>query len=123
MPSSQLGKSKRTSPSKKRSTAPRPEREASCHSGDEHPDHSYALGRLRRIQGQINGIESMILTRRYCPEIIIQFRAAESALKSLQMAVLETHLGACVKSAVHSKDNAAVEEKIREIIKLLSMGR
>ncbi len=90
---------------------------------DEHPDHSYALGRLSRIRGQINGIESMILARRYCPDILIQFRAAESALKSLEMAVLETHLGACVKSAVRSKDNAAAEDKIHEIIQLLTMGR
>ena len=49
-----------------------------------HPDHSTHKKRLNRVRGQIDGIEKMIDERRYCPDILIQLRAASKALESIE---------------------------------------
>ncbi len=49
-----------------------------------HPDHASNLVRLRKVQGQITGIGKMLDERRYCMEILIQLRAAGSALKAIE---------------------------------------
>ncbi|HTL13458.1 MAG TPA: metal-sensitive transcriptional regulator [Bdellovibrionota bacterium] len=84
-----------------------------------HPDHSQVLGRLRRAQGQLAGIEKMILERRYCVDILVQFRAAVAALKGAEAAVLERHVRGCVRSAVASRDAKASEDKVNELVELL----
>ena len=62
----------------------------------------------------------MILDRRYCPDIVTQLRAAASALRSLESAVLETHFQHCVADAFESKDESDKKRKIAEIMKLFS---
>ena len=57
------------------------------------PDHSPERSRIRRIGGQIQAIERMIVERRYCPEIILQVRAASAALRSLESAILKDTSG------------------------------
>ncbi len=84
-----------------------------------HPDHTSALGRLRKIQGQISGIEKMITERRYCMDILIQFRAVASALNVIEGAVLEKHLRNCVRRAAESKDRIEAEAKIEELMNLI----
>ncbi len=82
-------------------------------------DHSVHLKRLHRVQGQIQGIERMILDKRYCPDIIAQLRAATAALKAVEAEVFKTHLRGCVKSAFNSNDAFDSEEKIQEIMKMV----
>ena len=84
----------------------------------EHPDHSPTLNRLSRAQGQIAGVEKMIQDRRYCPDILIQLRAAGAALRAVESAILETHLRGCVRTAMASKKEAEIEKKIQEILDL-----
>lgn len=91
-----------------------------CHDVSTHPSHEKSLPRLRRIQGQIEGISRMIEGRRYCPEILTQLRAAHSALRSLEAEILKTHLENCVKEALKSKNEKKAMEKIEEIVKLFS---
>lgn len=86
---------------------------------DQHPDHASNLKRLNRVKGQIDGIEKMILDRRYCPDIITQLRAASAALKAVEAEVLKAHLRGCVKSAFNYKNTFESEEKIQEILKLI----
>jgi len=85
-----------------------------------HPDHSEFLPRLKRVQGQIAGIEKMIGDGRYCVDILVQFRAAMAALRSVEVYIFESHLKHCVSSALRSKDSNQVEEKIQELTELLS---
>ncbi len=87
--------------------------------GHEPPDHSRLLLRLRRVQGQISGIEKMISERRYCVDILTQFRAAASALKAAEAAVFESHIRSCVAEAARSKKPAEIEKKIDELTRLL----
>lgn len=86
---------------------------------NEHPDHSIHIKRLSRIKGQVEGIERMILDRRYCTDIIAQLKAAAAALKAVESEVFKSHLRGCVKSAFKGNDAFKAEEKIQEIIKLI----
>lgn len=83
-----------------------------------HMDHSQQIPRLRRVRGQIDGIEKMITDQRYCTDILQQIKAARSALGALEAAVLESHLRGCVRSAILSKDQLDAERKINEIMDL-----
>jgi len=89
------------------------------HEGGSHPDHSLHLNRLNRVRGQLDGIERMIVEKRYCPDIITQLRAASSALKAIEAEVFKTHLRGCVKQALSGDDLFSSEEKIQEILKLV----
>jgi DNA-binding FrmR family transcriptional regulator len=82
-------------------------------------DHSAELKRLSRIKGQVVGIERMIQEKRYCPEIVMQVKAARSALKSLELSIIENHMKHCVKTAVASKNSDVIQEKMDEILLLL----
>lgn len=84
-----------------------------------HPDHSVHIKRLNRVKGQVEGIEKMILDRRYCPDIIAQLKAASAALRAVEAEVFKSHLRGCVKSAFNSEDAFESEEKIQEIIKMI----
>jgi CsoR family transcriptional regulator, copper-sensing transcriptional repressor len=85
-----------------------------------HPDHSLVLPRLNRVQGQIAGIEKMIGDGRYCVDILIQFRAAMAALRTIEVDVFEKHLNHCVNSALLSIDKKQAQEKIQELTGLLA---
>lgn len=85
---------------------------------DTHPDHSQELVRLNRLAGQIEGIKSMIEERRYCPDIITQLRAVQSATKAVESNILRRHLEACVQDAFNNGNTAARDEKIDELMTL-----
>lgn len=82
-------------------------------------DHKAHLARINRIEGQIRGIGKMIEGEKYCINILTQFKAVRSALKSLEHKILESHLNHCVKDAVVSKSKDNIDVKIEEIMKLL----
>lgn len=84
-----------------------------------HPDYSDQLKRLSRIKGQLEGIERMIQDRRYCPDIIVQLKAASAAIKTVESQIFKTHLQNCVNSAFHGEDKFSADRKIQEILKLL----
>ena len=92
-------------------------------SGHHHPDHSKLVKRLNRIEGQVAGIRKMIEERRYCLDILAQTRAAQSAIKGVEAEILSTHLAHCVKDALHEKDEAAVDQKLEEIIKIFKSSK
>lgn len=84
-----------------------------------HPSHEAHLMRLRRVRGQIDGIERMILERRYCPDIINQLKASGSALKAIEAEIFKTHIRGCVQAALKSKNSIDSETKIEEILKMI----
>jgi DNA-binding FrmR family transcriptional regulator len=69
--------------------------------------------RLRRIAGQIAGIEKMIEDGRYCIDIINQITAVEKALKQVSLLVMKRHVESCVAEAIKSGKSAA---KIKELM-------
>lgn len=88
--------------------------------GKHHADHAGGLPRLKRIRGQVDGIERMILEKRYCVDILMQIKAARSALLALESEVLRTHLEGCVRDALNAKDSFQADKKIKELMELLT---
>jgi len=71
------------------------------------------LKRLRRIEGQIRGLQRMVEEEQYCIDILTQVSAATSALESVALGLLEEHLGHCVARAIAEGGDTA-NAKIRE---------
>lgn len=69
--------------------------------------------RLRRIEGQVRGIAKMIDEDKYCIDILTQISAANSALRSVALNLLDEHLGHCVSHAVAEGGDDA-ETKLAE---------
>ena len=63
-------------------------------------DKENYLKRLRRIEGQIRGLQKMVEDDKYCIDILTQVSAATRALQSVALGLLEDHLGHCVAQAV-----------------------
>jgi CsoR family transcriptional regulator, copper-sensing transcriptional repressor len=76
-------------------------------------DKEKYLNRLRRIEGQIRGLEKMVEDDKYCIDILTQVSAATSALQSVALGLLEDHLGHCVAQATAEGGDVAAE-KVRE---------
>jgi len=76
-------------------------------------DKDKYLNRLRRIEGQVRGLEKMVEEDKYCIDILTQVAAATSALQSVALALLEDHLGHCVAQATAEGGEVAAA-KVRE---------
>lgn len=84
-----------------------------------HADHRKQLGRLRRVEGQVRGIASMVEDGRYCVDILTQLQAARAALARIEREILDDHVNACVAVAAASEDKEAQREKLGELTELL----
>ena len=73
------------------------------------------MPKINRIAGQIEGIKKMIDEGRYCPDILVQLRAARAALKSVEASILESHLKSCVADTLASGSAESKEQKIAEL--------
>ena len=71
------------------------------------------LARLRRIEGQVRGLQRMIDEDTYCIDVITQVAAVSKALQGVALGLVHEHLSHCVAHAVHASPEAG-EEKIRE---------
>jgi DNA-binding FrmR family transcriptional regulator len=82
--------------------------------------HGYdkeAVGRrLRRIEGQVRGIERMVEEDRYCIDILTQIAAAMTALESVGLKVLDDHVSHCVAGALASGDAEEARLKTDELL-------
>ncbi len=76
------------------------------------------LTRLRKIAGQVEGIERMVQQDRYCVDVLLQVSAARAALAKVSKLVLEAHIQTCVTDALRSDDRDAREAKIEELVRL-----
>lgn len=72
--------------------------------------------RLRRIEGQIRGLQQMVENDRYCVDVLIQITAVQSALKKVGYTLLEHHAKTCVVSDIQEGKE---EESIDELLKVI----
>jgi CsoR family transcriptional regulator, copper-sensing transcriptional repressor len=77
--------------------------------GYTHDKDNY-LRRLRRIEGQIRGLERMVEDDKYCIDILTQVSAATRALQSVALGLLEEHIGHCVKQALAEGGDEAADK-------------
>lgn len=89
--------------------------ENSCCCGTRHKKRTEAeqkalLTRLRRIEGQIRGLEKMVENDAYCPDILVQSSAATSALNSFNKVLLGCHIRSCVAEDIRAGKDETVDE-------------
>ena len=72
------------------------------------------LKRLRRIEGQVRGLQRMVANDDYCIDILTQVSAATKALQSVAVGLVDEHLRHCVAAATRSGDEAESDRKITE---------
>ncbi len=85
--------------------------------------HETQIVRLNRIEGQIRGISRMIQEGRYCVDILTQIRSAASALAKVQENIFRGHLESCVRDSLVGDDPRDREDKVNEILEILSKFR
>lgn len=71
------------------------------------------LKRLRRIEGQIRGLQRMVENDEYCIDVLTQISAATKALQSVSLGLIDEHLKHCVAEAIAEGGDAA-DAKVRE---------
>lgn len=74
------------------------------------------INRLRRIEGQVRGIERMVENDRYCMDILIQISAINAALKKVGFNIAERHMKHCVKEAIETGDGDAAIKELLEVM-------
>ncbi|MFE9749206.1 metal-sensitive transcriptional regulator [Saccharothrix saharensis] len=76
-------------------------------------DKDAYLKRLRRIEGQVRGLQRMVENDEYCIDVLTQISAATKALQAVSLGLLDEHLKHCVAEAV-AEGGEVAEEKIAE---------
>ena len=85
---------------------------------DEHEDRGYTatkedlLKRLRRLEGQVRGVERMVEEDRYCIDVVTQITAIQAALDKVALRLLEDHANHCIIGG----DPAAADERTHELM-------
>lgn len=79
-----------------------------------------ALGRLRRIEGQVQGIQRMVEEDKYCVDILLQLAAVQGAVEQVQKLLLGQHLESCLAEAVRSGNARDRQRKMDELLEVFS---
>jgi DNA-binding FrmR family transcriptional regulator len=77
------------------------------------------LNRLRRIEGQIRGLQKMVQEDRYCADIIVQVAAVQEALRGVARSLMKNHMQHCASKAIKSGkpgETAAMYDELLELI-------
>ncbi|WP_096199544.1 metal-sensitive transcriptional regulator [Bacillus sp. FJAT-45350] len=79
-------------------------------------DKEKLVNRLKRIEGQVRGLQKMIDDDRYCVDILVQVSAVDAALKKVGYTLLEQHTKGCVSQAIQSGEG---DDAINELMKVI----
>jgi DNA-binding FrmR family transcriptional regulator len=79
--------------------------------------------RLNRIEGQVRGLNKMVVEDRYCVDVITQIGAVRAALDRVEEEILRDHVGHCVEHAITSGNKQDQRQKIAELIDLLGRAK
>ena len=79
--------------------------------------HQNQIPNLRRIEGQIKGIQTMVEGNQYCIDILNQIKAAKSALSSVENKILNKHIEECIENSLSS--DKQLNDKIEELMTVL----
>jgi DNA-binding FrmR family transcriptional regulator len=79
--------------------------------------HDY-LARLRKIEGQVRGLQKMIEDDRWCPDIVVQIGSATRALQEVAVGLLNDHLEHCVANGDSAARLEEVTATIRQVVRL-----
>jgi len=85
-------------------------------------DKDAVLKRLRRIEGQVRGVASMVEDDRYCIDVVTQVTAIQAALDKVALELLSDHAAHCVVGAKSGKQEELTEELMAAVKRLLRHG-
>ena len=84
---------------------------------DEDVKHNLSL-RLRRIEGQVRGLQKMVEEERYCPDVLTQISSVHESLRSVERVLLRNHLQHCASEALRSCDENKARRTYEELTEL-----
>ena len=104
-----------------------------CCSKDTHPDGNCCerrkkrseeefrslMNRLKRIEGQVRGVEKMLENDAYCPDILTQVSAINSALNSFNKVLLASHMKSCVVNDIRAGKDEVIDELVETLQKIM----
>lgn len=76
-------------------------------------DREALLGRLRRVEGQVRGLQRMVEDDRYCIDVLTQVNSAVAALRAVGMGLLDEHVRHCVRDSIRTDGG---DQKVDELI-------
>lgn len=79
------------------------------------------LRRLRKVEGQVKGIQRMVENDKYCVDVLIQVAAVRAAVNRVGTMIFEYHSRGCLKKAIEDKDDkdAAIEDLVGVLTKFI----
>lgn len=81
---------------------------------------SKVRGRLRRIEGQVQGLQRMIDHDTYCVDVLLQISAVQGALEQVQKLLLGRHIESCVTDALRSGSKSERQQKVDELLEVFT---
>ncbi len=93
-----------------------------------HPTHAVtldpairdqAVARLKRIEGQVRGLQRMIEDERYCADVLTQISSVQEALRGVGKLMMRNHLEHCITDALRSGDALEAERTYQEVLDLM----
>ena len=88
--------------------------------GSSDPEIKHAIGtRLRRIEGQVRGLQKMIEEERYCADVLMQLSSVQEALRGVGRSLLYNHLKHCVTETIRTNDPDQSDAMYEEVMELM----
>jgi DNA-binding FrmR family transcriptional regulator len=79
------------------------------------------LKRLRRIEGQVRGLQRLVEEERYCADILVQISSVQEALRSVGRALMKNHLRHCASDAIRDTAPGRAEKMYEELLNLMEL--
>jgi DNA-binding FrmR family transcriptional regulator len=84
------------------------------------PEIKHSIGtRLRRIEGQVRGLQKMVEEERYCADVLMQLSSVQEALRGVGRGLLQNHLKHCVTEVIRSTDQEQLDGVVEELMELM----
>ena len=81
-------------------------------------ERSDLLMRLRRVEGQVRGVQKMVEEDRYCPDVLVQMSAIHESLRAVERVLMKDHLQHCATEALRSGDDKQAQRTYNELTEL-----
>ena len=89
-------------------------------SGSFHHSKDDLLRRLKKIEGQVKGIQRMVSEEKYCVDVLVQIAAVRAAINRVGVILFEDHTRGCLKSALEQNKNQELkDDMIEELIDII----
>jgi DNA-binding FrmR family transcriptional regulator len=91
-----------------------------AHGSGVDPEVKHSINtRLRRVEGQVRGLQKMIDEERYCADVLMQLSSVQEALRGVGRSLLHNHLKHCVTEAIRSRDPEQADAMYTELMELM----